>query len=174
MKVYDLAEVALRPAPQAADVYLVRLPELGRGPTAQATLRRALLKLLRGWYGESVELVETGPAPTLTVCPLKCSISYDGTDGWVALGAQAKLGCDAVLAQDFPEMLAVARKYLGPDVAERIEQSRLRAETFAHAWAKHEATLKAMGWGLAEAQVVPAMLCHYHRQTQAVVAVVTE
>ena len=174
MKVSDLAEVALLGAPQAAHLYLIRLPDLGRGSAARATLRRALLNLVRGWYGESVEIQETGAAPTLTGCPLKFSISYDGTDGWVALGTQAKLGCDSVLTQDFPEMLDVARKYLGPPVAERIEQSRLRAETFAHAWAKHEATLKALGWDLAEAQAVPAMLCHYHRQTQAIVAVVAE
>jgi hypothetical protein len=174
MKVYDLSEAALLAAPQAADLYLIRLPELGRGPAAKATLRREILKLLRAWYGAGVELHETGAAPTLTGCPLKLSISYDGRDGWVALGAQAKLGCDAVRAEDFPEMLDVARKYLGVLVTERIQQSRLRAETFAHAWAKQEATLKAMGWGLAEEQVVPAMLCHYHRQTPAVVAVVTE
>jgi hypothetical protein len=174
MKVYDLSEAALLPAPQAADLYLVRLPELGRGPAAKATVRREILKLLRGWYGAEVELHETDTAPTLTGCPLKLSISYDGEDGWVALGAQAKLGCDAVLAQDFPEMMDMAEKYLGVLVTERIQQCRLRAETFAHAWAKHEATLKAMGWSLAEDQVVPALLCHYHRQTLAVVAVVTE
>lgn len=174
MKVYDLSEAAFVTAPKATDLYLLRLPELGRGSAAKATVRREILKLLRGWYGESVELIETGLAPTITGCPLKLSISYDGQDGWVALGAQDKLGCDAVRAADFPEMMSVAAKYLGARVTERIQQSRLRTETFAHAWAKHEATLKALGWGLAEDQVVPALLCHYHRQTQAVVAVVTE
>jgi len=174
MKVYDLSEAAFVTAPKATDLYLLRLPAVGRGPAAKASLRREILKLLRGWYGESVELIETGLAPTFTNCPLKLSISYDGQDGWVALGARDKLGCDAVLAAEFPEMLAVAEKYLGVRVTERIQQSRLRAETFAHAWAKYEATLKALGLGLTEDIEVPELLCHYHRQTQAVVAVVTE
>ncbi len=174
MKVYDETEAARLPAPRAGDLYLLRFPDLGRGTAARERLRSGLLGLLRGWHGEAVGLCETPRGPELLGCPWRCSISYDGTDAWVALGAFAKLGCDAVLVREFPELSAVARRYLGAAAAERIEASRLRAQTFAHAWAKHEATLKALGLDLSEDAVVTALTCHYHRQTQAVVAVVAE
>lgn len=173
MKVYDLPDAALVPAPKIGDVYLLRLADLGRGPEARARLRAALLPRLRGWFGERLDLSESPVGPVLTPAPWRLSFSYDGQDAWVALGAHAQLGCDAVLVRDFPELLEVAECYLGAAVAARIRQARLPAETFAHAWAKHEATAKALGVGLTEGRTLPPMLCHYHRQTQAVVAVVT-
>lgn len=172
MKVYDLPGTIGVPAPQRHDVYLLRLPDIGRGSSARAALRSALLESLRRWFGPEVELVETPTGPVLKNLSWRVSLSYDGQDGWVALGAQSQLGCDAVLVRNFPELLDVAERYLGEAVAARIRTSRLPAETFAHAWAKHEATLKAMGLTLREGQPLPALLCHYHRQTQAVVAVV--
>lgn len=172
MKVYDLPDTAAVPAPSPHDVYLLRLADIGRGPTARATLRAALLPRLRAWFGQDVALLETPTGPAINLAPWRVSLSYDGQDGWVAVGASVKLGCDAVLVRTFPEMPEVAERYLGPAVAARIRAARLPAETFAHAWAKHEATLKALGLGLQEGQALPALLCHYHRQTQAVVAVV--
>jgi phosphopantetheinyl transferase len=174
MKVYDAPEAARWPAPRTGDLYLLRFAGLGRAHEAREELRRELLGLLRGWQGEAVTLRETPRGPELPGCPWRCSISYDGTHAWVALGTFGKLGCDAVLVREFPELSAVARRYLGAAAAERIDASRLRAQTFAHAWAKHEATLKALGLDLTEDAVVPALTCHYHRQTQAVVAVVAE
>jgi phosphopantetheinyl transferase len=172
MKVYDLPETAAVPAPSPHDVYLLRLADIGRGPSAKAALRAALVARLRAWFGPDVALVETPTGPAISHAPWRVSLSYDGQDGWVALGAAPQLGCDAVLVRPFPEMLDVAERYLGPAVAARVRAARLPAETFAHAWAKHEATLKALGLGLQEGRALPPLLCHYHRQTQAVVGVV--
>ena len=174
MKVYDHFEAARVPPPKPGDLYLVRFPGVGRGDAARAALRGALRTVLAGWYGEVARIEQAGPVPRLVGCPLNLSCSYDGEDGWAALGTFGKLGCDAVVVRDFPELLDVAHRYLGPEVAGRLAASRLRAETFAHAWAKHEATLKACGLALTEGLVVPRMTAHYHRQTQAVVAVVAE
>ena len=175
MKVHDLAEARLMPPPKVGDLYLVRVPGVGRGEPARSAKRNALRALLDAWRLESVQIAETPMGPTLADSTLKVSFTYDGEDGWMALGSFARIGCDAVAVAEFPEMGAVAKRYLGPEVAARIAASRVPAQTFAHAWAKHEATLKAYGLPLAEGAVAAtAPTCHYHRQSHAVVAVVAE
>lgn len=175
MKVHDLAAARLIAPPKAADLFLVRIPGINRGESARQAMREALRGLLEVWRLGAVRIAETPSGPALEACALKVSFSYDGEDGWMAIGAFSRIGCDAVAVAEFPEMVAVAQRYLGPEVAGRIVASRVPAQTFAHAWAKHEATLKAYGLPLSEASAgMAAPACHHHRQSHAVVAVVAE
>jgi hypothetical protein len=175
MKVHDLDAARSILPPKAGDLYLIRVPGVARGEPARQAMREALRTLLAVWRLGTVRMAETPSGPNLEGSPFKVSFSYDGEDGWMAIGAFARIGCDAVAVAEFPEMGAVARRYLGPEVAARIVGSRVPAQTFAHAWAKHEATLKAHGLPLSEGSAgISAPTCHYHRQSHAVVAVVAE
>ncbi len=171
MLVYELAEALIVPRPARDEIVLLRIPNIGRGAAARAQLRAALVTVGQRWYGAQINLRETTTGPQWTQPVGELSISYDGTDGWAAWSEVPRLGCDAVIMQDFPERAEVTQRYLGGAVAARVATTRLPVEAFAHAWAKFEAGLKAHGLTLTEDCPPMTGQAYYHRCGEVVVAV---
>lgn len=90
-----------------------------------------------------------------------CSISHE--TGWthVALSLAGPVGIDVMTPLDIDDWAALARDYLGPDVARALAACApaARAQALAQAWTAREAGLKCMGWELEEWWRLPALDC---------------
>jgi 4'-phosphopantetheinyl transferase len=90
-----------------------------------------------------------------------CSISHE--TGWthVAISLAGPVGIDVMAPLDIDDWAALARDYLGPDVARDLAACApaARARALAQAWTAREAGLKCMGLALAEWWRVPALAC---------------
>lgn len=84
--------------------------------------------------------------------PLALSLSYAGDHALVALCPGAQIGVDLVRLDTWPELLEVARLYLGPAQTATLQGLSRDAQTqaFAEAWAALEARCKCGGAGLVE------------------------
>lgn len=174
MLVYDFVEALNVPRPAQGEIVLIRIPNIGRGLAAREQLRSALVTIGQRWYGAEMTLRETPVGPQWTQPVGLLSISYDGTDGWVAWSDVRRIGCDAVVIKEFPERKDVSARYLGATIAARLATSRLPLEAFVHAWAKFEAGLKAHGLPLTEDRPPVDGQVVYHRYGEVVVAVWVE
>lgn len=171
MIVYDFAEALRIPRPTRDKIVLLRIPMVGRGPTARLQLRAAILSVGKHWYGTEINLRETPVGPQWTLPVGVLSLSYDGLDGWAAWSEVTRLGCDAIRINDFTERADITQRYLGATVAARLATSRLPSEAFAHEWTKFEASLKAYGLTLTEDLSPLRGRAFYHRCGEVVVAV---
>ena len=143
--------------PPAGRSVLVRVSTDDTRAVARKQVRSALGKILANWSGlAAVELplLETEQGPVWRGClagaSLDISLSYAANEGWLALCRGAAVGVDAMVIGVFPEMVDVARLYLGPAVVDSLTQAADPAEGFAQAWTAREAYLKCLKRGLVE------------------------
>jgi 4'-phosphopantetheinyl transferase len=80
------------------------------------------------------------------------AISHDGALSVAAICAHGAVGIDVTLVMDIPDWEALARDYLGPDVATALSAlpAPARAHALARAWSEREARLKCLGRELTE------------------------
>jgi 4'-phosphopantetheinyl transferase len=80
------------------------------------------------------------------------AISHDGALSLAAISLQGPVGIDVTLVLDIPDWEAVARDYLGPQVAAALAAlpAGARPQAFARAWSEREARLKYLGRELVE------------------------
>jgi 4'-phosphopantetheinyl transferase len=129
---------------------------------ARGAIRTALLAelgLMSGLPPERIALhAEPGEAPwALLEAPegrrlAWLAISHDGELSVAAISLHGAVGIDVTRIMDIPDWQAVARDYLGPDIAAALAllPAPARAAAFARAWSEREARLKCLGWPLAE------------------------
>jgi hypothetical protein len=132
---------------------LMRMALPAKREARRSHARAGVLAVLRSWGFPAATLIETpqGPA-TSEADAIAVSLSYAGDSAWVCFSRQGRVGIDACVIADFPEMEQVARLYLR-------EQHDLtagdRAQAFAVAWSRHEAALKQAGIPLSEDAPLP-------------------
>jgi len=155
---------ALPALPPPGQAVLVHVPLGLPRPAARPVLRAVLRTILVHWSGlpaETLPLCETAAGPAwsgeLHGAPLNLSLTYAGGDGWIALRRGGLVGVDALLPEPFAELPAVARLYLGPETAARLEHSPAPANQFVHAWTAHEARLKCLRLPLTEWSSIPPL-----------------
>jgi len=138
-----------------ASVFVLALrldPALPR-PQARAQLRAALREALAAHLGlpaESITLnAAPGQAPRLEgpgiSAAIGLSFSHEAGLSLAAVNLLGPVGLDVVRDETPPDWQAVARDYLGPQMA-----ANLQAQDFPAAWAAHEARLKFHGQALSE------------------------
>jgi 4'-phosphopantetheinyl transferase len=83
---------------------------------------------------------------------VELAISHDGALSVAAISLNGAVGIDVTLVMDIPDWEAVARDYLGPDVAAALAAlpAPARAAALARAWSEREARLKCLGRELVE------------------------
>lgn len=115
----------------------------------RATLARYLdqpagrVAIITGEHGKP-ELRSPDPAP------LRFNLSHSGDLALYALARTREVGVDVERLRDGTDVVRLARRMLGEDVAgalERTDPGERPARFFA-AWARHEARLKCLGTGL--------------------------
>jgi 4'-phosphopantetheinyl transferase len=91
-----------------------------------------------------------------------CSISHETQWSMVAISLHGAVGIDIMAPQEIDDWAALARDYLGPEVAWALAAcpSALRADALAQAWTAREAALKCLGRPLTEWRRAPALHCH--------------
>lgn len=127
----------------------------GSRELARQRIRRALRQALAQRWHEPESRIEVirvpGKAPRLTLggapCEAGVSISHEAGLSIAAANLHGALGVDLMLVQPIPDWQAVARDYLGPDVAARLDGD---PHAFARAWTEREARLKCAGLPLRE------------------------
>jgi 4'-phosphopantetheinyl transferase len=128
---------------------------------ARRTIREALLAALAAASGLPPARIALHAAPGEAPFALLgddaprrawLSISHDGALSVAAIGLARPVGIDVTRVVEFPDWQAVARDYLGPDIAAQLSSlpSPARPRAFARAWSEREARLKCLGIGLAE------------------------
>lgn len=132
---------------------------------------RALLRLLLSRYlsadpadlrfelGEhgKPELASAAPSNSRAGCnesKLRFNLSHSGSIGLYAFALNNSVGVDVETPGRDIDVLAVAKRALGEEVAERLGQldGERREWEFLRAWVRHEAILKCTGVGLAGAE----------------------
>lgn len=80
------------------------------------------------------------------------SISHESGLSVAAINLHGAIGIDVLRVQDIADWQAVARDYLGPDVARTLAalDPTQRATALARAWTAREAALKCLGFALQE------------------------
>lgn len=149
------------PAPDGSPFLIaVPTPRSGlRGPARERVrlaLRVSLGKLL-GCAPHEVPLATVaGRAPRLAppASSVHLSISHEAGLSLAALRVGGPVGVDLMALADaeLPDMLALARDYLGPQAAAELDRmpAPQRQPAFARAWTRHEACLKCLGLPLRE------------------------
>lgn len=109
---------------------------------------------------QRVVLDDAAPAGAPLPAPC-CSISH--ATGWthVAISLAGPVGIDVMAPLEIDDWAALARDYLGPDVARELAACApaARARALAQAWTAREAGLKCMGIALEEWWRLPALGC---------------
>jgi len=153
---------AAAPALPAEGVTVVGITGQPDRETARRAIRAALRTALASHWAVGEEMVELqspqGAAPSALVrlagAPrrIPLAISHDGALSVSAFAAGNAVGIDISQVVPVPDWEAVARDYLGPDVAQALAAlpSAPRDAAFAHAWSEHEARLKYFGLQLEE------------------------
>lgn len=142
-----------RPAPLW--VLALRTPEHTPRAQARQWLRQAVQQALAaapvGAGGRGpVLLAPDGARPRLAERATGLSFSHAPGLSLAAVREHGPVGVDVTPAQAPPDWPAVARDYLGPQVAQQLQAGGPHGPGFAAAWAAHEACLKLQGQPLAE------------------------
>lgn len=153
---------ATAPALPAEGVTVIGMTDQPDRETARLAIRAALRKALAAHWAVGEDMVELqspqGAAPSALVrlagAPrrIPLAISHDGALSVAAFAAGNAVGIDVSQVVPVPDWEAVARDYLGPDVAQALAALPLaqRDTAFARAWSEHEARLKYFGLQLEE------------------------
>jgi len=143
--------------PECACPVIVRVGVSEARQAARAKLRAALGGVLAAWSGlpaERLSLIETARGPVweglLHGHSLDISVSYGGGEGWIGLMRGGQIGIDVMTIEPIAEANAVARCYLGDEVASRIREAEDPVVAFARAWTEREARIKCLHRSLAE------------------------
>jgi len=146
-------------------VSVVHAPGKSRAQ-ARTAIRAALCTSVAQALGQQDVRVDTipGTAPRLLVnggaSPVGVAISHTDSRSFAAWHPTARLGLDVMEVADVPDWQAVGRDYLGPQALARLHAvpAAMRAEAFAREWTAREASLKCLGFGLAEWTELPVAL----------------
>lgn len=153
---------AAAPAPPAEGVTVIGIDGQPDRETARRGIRAALRTALATHWAVGEDMVELqsppGEAPWALVrlagAPrrIPLAISHDGGLSVGAFAAGNAVGIDISQVVPVPDWEAVARDYLGPDVAGALGAlpAAQRDAVFARAWSEHEARLKYFGLQLEE------------------------
>ncbi len=154
------------PAPRDGLLVLaVRPPADASRAQARLLLRAAVgeaLEQLPQLAGRRYELLSTpGQAPLLRAgdgAAIGCSFSHDAGLSLAALNLHGPVGVDLMRENAIEDWAALARDYLGAQVAAQLAACppEQRAAALARAWTAREASLKCLGLALAEWRPLPA------------------
>ena len=89
---------------------------------------------------------------------LRFNLSHSGDFALIAVALDRELGVDLELPRRSVDHVAIARRVLGDDAAERIEaleDPHERERAFLRAWVRWEAVLKCRGTGVGGAETPP-------------------
>lgn len=144
----------LTPAERARADRFRLLPDRDRAVIGRGTLR-ALLGMYLGRPPEAIPLVlsyhgKPELAPGLGT-DLAFNLSHAGRWILIAFARGRPVGVDVERMRDVPDMEAIARDVLTPEIADRLTActGMERRVTFFEAWTQAEARSKALGTGLA-------------------------
>ena len=148
------AALAALPASDQARSARFRSPADRRRHLLAVTARRLVLALhLRRPPACLRLVVEPRGKPGLDRLPgdadLRFSVSHTGNLALVAVAAGIDVGVDVERERCLPDMLSVARRFLGDDCARRLAElpTSEQPAAFLMAWTRAEAFLKALGVG---------------------------
>jgi 4'-phosphopantetheinyl transferase len=118
---------------------------------------REALALVLGIHADDIAIDSTpGTAPCIRLAGLAShigiSFSHDANYALAAINLQGPIGADLMQVQDIPDWQAVAREYLGPDVASALQTAANRPLAFTQAWTQREAALKCHAQQISEWQ----------------------
>ena len=139
-------EMPAMPPPEGFALMRMELPVKREAKRSYA--RVGVLAVLRSWGFPTATLIETPQGPVTSGADgIAVSLSYAGDSAWIGFAREGRIGLDACVIADFPEMKQVARLYLReqPDLT-----AGDRAQAFAVAWSRHEAALEQAGIPLSE------------------------
>jgi len=113
---------------------------------------RAVLAAYRAVPPASLALLRVGAGKPVLAGGPPFSFSRSGAAGLLAVGGEREIGVDLERRRDVPEAGDLARRHFAP-----AERARWMAEgggawAFLRAWTRLEASLKALGLGLASAE----------------------
>jgi 4'-phosphopantetheinyl transferase len=161
----DTLPVCWWPAPLAQrgdGLHVIGVRGDGERQAARRRTRQALCEALAQLYGLEVGQImihfSAGRAPAVSflgaphaVAP-GISISHDGPLSVAAIHQHGLVGVDLMRVQEVPEWRAIARDYLPPHVADRLDAAAPseRPLVLARAWTEQEARLKCHGRQLSE------------------------
>ncbi|HEY0061954.1 MAG TPA: 4'-phosphopantetheinyl transferase superfamily protein [Telluria sp.] len=102
--------------------------------------------------GTAPRLLVGGAASTIGI-----AISHTDAFAFAAWHPHTSIGLDVMQVVEVPEWRVLARDYLGPQALERLEAVPAHAlnQAFAREWTAREASLKALGLGIAEWTALP-------------------
>ncbi len=139
--------------------WLMHVPGVGRGPTAQKRLREVVLAIAKRHHGGDIVLAETTTGPRLLGADWDISFTYDGDDGWIAWSRNGRIGVDAERIRPIPEAKEIAEEFFA---GQRDGYPDADLETaFIRRWTALEASHKALGTGLGACpSTIPLKVSH--------------
>jgi hypothetical protein len=129
----------------AVDVWAIR------SPRADDAVHRALPGILRTYGARASIIRRPGEKPRLADRPdVRFSIAHTAGFGLVAISLASEVGIDVERLDPARVDLAVARRFLEPDVAAAVVELPIEARTrpFLLAWTRLEAAAKGAGAGI--------------------------
>ena len=111
------------------------------------------LSFAEGLHGKPALAAEKDAAASR----LRFNLSHSGDAGLIAVALDREIGVDVELPRRAVDHVAIARRVLNEDEAERIaalEDPRERERAFLRAWVRWEAVLKCRGTGIGSAETV--------------------
>jgi 4'-phosphopantetheinyl transferase len=129
---------------------------------ARQAIRQAVRCALRPLFGVEADAIGmhavSGQAPYAMVRlgaearRVALAFSHDEAMSVAAIGLDGLVGIDVMRIVEAPDWQAVARDYLGPQVADALAALAPGARpcAFARAWSEREARLKCLGWPIGE------------------------
>ena len=125
---------------------------------ARVRLRLAICEAVAQWLHIAIDGVsvdsQPGQAPRLLLAGRAAwlSISHDDGISLAAIHLHGPVGIDVMRVVDIPDWYALARDYLGPQVATQLRAcpDAQRPLALAQAWTAREAALKCAGLALTE------------------------
>jgi 4'-phosphopantetheinyl transferase len=139
---------------------LIRTDAAARRNDARRAIRfaaREALALVRGIRAADIAIDSTpGMPPRILLAGLAShigiSFSHDTNYALAAFNLQGHIGADLMQVQDIPDWQAVARDYLGPEVASALQNATDLSRAFTQAWTQREAALKCHAQQISEWQ----------------------
>jgi 4'-phosphopantetheinyl transferase len=138
-------------------------PASGAGPQRDAARRQirlaareALAEVLRMASADIAIASCPGAPPRILLAGAESrigiSFSHEDSYALAAINLHGPIGADIMRVQDIPDWQTVARDYLGPDVADALQNTTNRPFAFTQAWTQREAALKCHAQQLSEWQ----------------------
>lgn len=148
----------------AGSVCLVGVAGQSERNAARQAIRQAVRAALYTLFGVEAGAIGmhavSGQAPYATVRDgaaerrVALAFSHDEALSVAAIGLDGLVGIDVMRISDIPDWQALARDYLGQQVADALAAlaPAQRPAALARAWSEREARLKCLGWPIGEWQ----------------------